>query len=84
MLLRSPTSLHYPITVTELLQRPNDNVERSAQLFSYTYQSTVTEDDEEEGQKQVLKKYPAKFESSVDGRLVQWRIKAGDVMTGPK
>ena len=45
MLLRLPQGLHYPITVTDLLKQPNDNVERFAPLFSYSYQTTVTEGD---------------------------------------
>ena len=81
MLLRLPQGLHYPITVTELLKQPNDDVERFAPLFSYSYQTTVTEGDGLGEDHQVRRTYPAKYESDVDGRLQAWRIKKGDVIT---
>lgn len=83
MLLRLPTSLHYPITVTELLKQPNDNVERFAPLFSYVYETEVTEGDNLGNTWQTLKKYPTRFESSVEGVLVDWKIDEGAVISKP-
>lgn len=80
MHLRLPTSLHYPITVTELLKQPNDHVERFAPLFSYSYTTTVTEGDGLGNENQVEKSFPARFESSVEGVLKKWKIKAGAVI----
>ena len=82
MHLRLPTSLHYPITITELLKQPNDNVERFAPLFSYFYKTTVDEGDREGNVFQVEKTFPATFESSVDGTLKQWKISEGVVIAG--
>ena len=84
MLLRLPPSLHYPITVTELLKRPNDNVERFAPLFSYSYKTTVTEGDGLGTDKEVLKTFPTRFESTVEGALTQWKIAKGAVISQPK
>lgn len=84
MLLRLPTSLHYPITVTELLKQPNDNVERFAPLFSYVYETEVTEGDDLGNTWQTLKKYPTRFESSVEGVLIDWKIDEGAVISKPK
>lgn len=84
MLLRLPTSLHYPITVTELLKQPNDNVERFAPLFSYVYETEVTEGDDLGNTWQTLKKYPTRFESSVEGVLIDWKIDKGTVISKPK
>lgn len=81
MLLRLPRSLHYPITVTELLKQPNDNVERFAPLFSYSYQTTVTEGDGLGVDHQVRKSFPARYQSDVDGVLREWRIEKGAVIT---
>ena len=81
MLLKFPTSIHYPITVTELLKQPNDNVERFAPLFSYFYKTTVTEGDELGGEHQVEKTYPARYESNVEGTLKSWKIAKGTVIT---
>ncbi|THC99909.1 hypothetical protein EYZ11_000607 [Aspergillus tanneri] len=83
MLLRLPSSLHYPITVTSLLKQPGDAVERDEALFWYVYQTTVTEGDGLGNKTQVQRKFPTKFESTVDGELVQWKVSKGDVLNGP-
>lgn len=80
MLLRSPKDLHYPITVTELLKQPNDDVERFAPLFSYFYTSTVTEGNRYGEEFQVEKSFPTRFESETDGKLQEWKIHAGTVI----
>lgn len=84
MLLRLPTSLHYPITVTELLKQPRDDVERFAPLFSYTYRTLVTEGDDLGNESRVLKTFPTKFESNVEGTLTAWKIKEGAIISTPK
>ena len=84
MLLRLPASLHYPITVTELLKQPNDNVERFAPLFSYFYKTTVTEGDELGNENQVEKTFPTRFESNIEGSLKSWKIKKGAVIANAK
>jgi RNA polymerase II subunit A C-terminal domain phosphatase len=83
MLLRLPHSLHYPITVTELLKQPNDHVERFAPLFSYVYKTTVTEGDNLGNEYQVEKPFPARFESNVEGMLKRWKIEKGTIITHP-
>ena len=84
MLLRLPTSLHYPITVTELLKQPDDNVERFAPLFSYVYETKVTDADNLDNTWETWKKFPTRFESSVEGVLLNWRIDEGAVISKPK
>ncbi|RMJ26105.1 hypothetical protein PHISP_03038 [Aspergillus sp. HF37] len=83
MLLRLPYGLHYPITVTSLLKQPGDPVERDDALFWYVYQTAVTEGDGLGNKYEVQRTFPTKFESSVDGEVVQWKIKKGDVIHGP-
>ena len=82
MLLKSPTNLHYPITVTKLLKRPCDNVDRAAPLFSYYYKSTVTEGDRYGEEAEVVKTFPTHFESETDGTVVQWMIVDGQIISG--
>lgn len=84
MLLRLPASLHYPITVTELLKQPDDSVERFAPLFSYVYETKVTEGDSLGNTWQTWKKFPTRFESSVEGVLIKWKINEGAVISKPK
>ena len=82
--MKLPDSLHYPITVTELLKQPDDNVDRFAPLFSYFYKTTVTGGRDDRGEEfQIQKSFPSTFESTVEGVLKEWKIKAGDVYNGP-
>ncbi|KAJ5683823.1 carboxy-terminal domain (CTD) phosphatase [Penicillium maclennaniae] len=83
MLLRLPPSLHYPITVTSLLKQPGDAIERDEALFWYIYQTTVEEGDGLGNRVEVKRKFPTRFESTVDGEIVQWKVAKGDVITGP-
>jgi hypothetical protein len=77
MKLALPSSLHYPITITKLLKQPNDEVERFAPLFSYSYKTTVTEGNEFGEEKQVEKSFPSQFESPTEGTLIKWLIQPG-------
>ncbi|KAL4906305.1 hypothetical protein BDW74DRAFT_151685 [Aspergillus multicolor] len=83
MLLRLPPSLHYPITVTSLLKEPGDEVERNEALFWYVYETTVTEGDGWGNKVDVKRSFPTRFESTVDGNIVHWKISKGDVIDGP-
>jgi RNA polymerase II subunit A-like phosphatase len=83
MLLQLPPSLHYPITVTSLLKRPGDTVERGDYLFWYVYKTTVIEGDGLGNDVQVEREFPTKFESSVDGEVVAWKVSKGDVIDEP-
>ncbi|KAL4882830.1 hypothetical protein BJY04DRAFT_35756 [Aspergillus karnatakaensis] len=83
MLLRLPPSLHYPITVTSLLKQPGDEVERDEALFWYVYQTTVTEGDGLGNKVDVKRTFPTRFESTVDGTIVQWKISKGDIIDEP-
>lgn len=83
MLLRLPTGLYYPITVTELLKRPGEPVQRNEALFAYVYRTKVTEGDGLGNKREILRTFPTRFESSVDGELVEWKVKKGDEISGP-
>ncbi|EKG22436.1 BRCT domain-containing protein [Macrophomina phaseolina MS6] len=80
MLFTSPRNLHYPITVTKLLQKQDDKVKRFAKLFSYYYTTSVTEVDEFGQEHQVDKKFPADFQAEKEGTLRRWFIREGDVI----
>ncbi|KAJ5155533.1 hypothetical protein N7492_008336 [Penicillium capsulatum] len=83
MLLRLPPSLHYPITVTQLLKSPGDAVERDEALFWYFYYTEVEEGDGLGNRVQVERKFPTRFESPTDGEVIEWKIAKGDVIEGP-
>jgi RNA polymerase II subunit A-like phosphatase len=84
MQLQLPRSLHYPVTVTELLKRPNDAVDRQDPLFSYNYKTKVTEGDRYGEEKEVEKTFPADYESPVEGILKKWKIQVGTVITSSR
>jgi RNA polymerase II subunit A-like phosphatase len=83
MLLKLSPSLKYPIKVTELLRVPGDSIGQGQALFAYVYRTTVTEGDGLGNKRDVVRDFPTRFESAVDGTLVGWRIKAGDVINEP-
>ena len=80
MKISSPPGLHYPITVLELLKKPDDDVERSERLFTYTYESTVTESDNWGQDHTAKKKFTTYFDASTEGKISRWYIKNGTVV----
>ena len=84
MRLRLPRSLHYPITITDLLKQPGTDVDRLEPLFSYFYKTTVTEGDPLGEHEEVEKTFPSRYESPVEGKLIAWKIKKGAVITAPE
>lgn len=82
-MLKLSTSLYYPITVTELLKQPGDAVSQGESIFSYFYKTTVTEGDGLGNKRNVERTFPTRFESSVDGSLLEWKIREGDVIDEP-
>ncbi|KAF7714376.1 Uncharacterized protein PECH_008740 [Penicillium ucsense] len=83
MQLRLPPSLHYPITVTSLLKKEGDTVERDEAIFWYKYQTVVEEGDGMGGTAYVTRDFPTRFESPVDGTVEKWNIAKGDVIEEP-
>ena len=80
MLIRSPSGLHYPITIDRLLAGRDEQVKRSSPLFSYTYETTVSEGDKYGEVKDVKKRFPARFDSTAEGSLSRWFVKNGEVV----
>ncbi|KAI5290330.1 Carboxy-terminal domain (CTD) phosphatase [Ascosphaera aggregata] len=75
MLFTLPRSLHYPITITKFMVSEGDEVELGTKLFTYTYTTTVSQIDGMGGMIDVQMEYPTMFESPVEGRFVNWKIK---------
>ncbi|KAL9105737.1 MAG: hypothetical protein Q9227_009125 [Pyrenula ochraceoflavens] len=83
MLLRLPTTLHYPITVTKILKESGDDVALNEALFVYTYRTKVIQSDRDGNEKEVIKMLPSKFESQAEGTLKYWSILEKDVIKEP-
>ena len=80
MRLRLPESLHYPITIVELLQQPDDIIDLETPLFAYLYSTKVNERTSDGADQEVEKLYPTRYQSPVEGVLKAWRIKAGTLI----
>ncbi len=81
MRLKLPRSLHYPITVTELLKQPNDHVDRLTPLFRYTYESKVEETDRFGVKSFPKRAFSSQFESNVEGTLKSWMLSKGVIVS---
>lgn len=76
MLLRS-SKLHYPITITRIHAIADADVEKGAQLFTYSYKSQVEEGDKYGDTKVVERDYYDDFGAPVDGKITGWKVKIG-------
>ncbi|KAF1816313.1 hypothetical protein P152DRAFT_463921 [Eremomyces bilateralis CBS 781.70] len=85
MLITSPPSLHYPITVTELLKRAGDDVEKLDTLFRYSYKTRVEVAKDRLGDETewVDQTAFAQFDSESDGKVVAWKVRQGELVKWP-
>ena len=86
MLLRLPKSLHYPITITKVEKRVGEFVTEAEGLFLYNYKTIRKEQksryDEEEVE--VERNLTTHFPSTLEGKIMGWRIWEGDIITEPQ
>lgn len=80
MKILSPRDLSYPITVVDLLKQPGEDVKRSEKLFSYRYETEVSEGDRWGGWQTKKKKLITKYDSNAVGQITQWLISPGTVI----
>lgn len=78
----APPTLHYPITITDILKKVGDDVKQSEPIFDYFYEAFVTEGQSEfdRAGRQVKRKFFSKFESPYEGTVEQWHISKDDVL----
>jgi RNA polymerase II subunit A C-terminal domain phosphatase len=85
MLLRLPTSLHYPIRITEIHKRVGESIVLGDRLFSYTYRTKVTEGRRGEEEDQLVEReFPAHFSSTLEGKISAWLVWNGDKIDFPR
>ncbi|KPI41183.1 RNA polymerase II subunit A C-terminal domain phosphatase [Cyphellophora attinorum] len=85
MLLRLPTSLHYPIRITEIHKRVGESIVLGDRLFSYTYRTKVTEGRRGEEEDQLVEReFPAHFSSTLEGTITAWHVWNGDTIAFPR
>jgi RNA polymerase II subunit A C-terminal domain phosphatase len=83
MRLQLPHNLPYPITIQELLKRPKERVARLDGLFTYSYEAkNIVQNEFEEDVEETIRMY-GKYDSSIDGEIVKWRVQEGVVVEMP-
>lgn len=81
MRLYTSQSLAYPVTVTQLLRKAGDAIERDAPLFTYRYKAinNVYDEDKRENVDKE-ESYYANFESEIEGSITSLSVAAGQVL----
>lgn len=80
--IRLGANLRYPITVSRLVAKPGDELKKGATAMEYSFKWTkevgdaITGDVWEEEQTTI-----SSWVSPVEGKLKEWRIRPGDVIT---
>lgn len=69
--------LRYPITVTKLLKSPNDSIKKQESIFEYKFSWRRKAGDDTWTEETTY----TEFDSPADGKLKQWRIKEGQVIS---
>jgi len=80
MIIKLPKSVRFPITITELLRHPNDDVARLDPLLVYTYKTKIMEYPEYGVEVEVEKELSSQFDAPVAGKLAKWLVKLGTVV----
>lgn len=80
--LKLGKKLRYPITISQLLKRPGDDLKKGDNIFEYTFKWTKEVGDVVTGETwETPMTTTTSFPSSVDGKLVRWDIRPGQVVT---
>lgn len=84
MIIKLPKSVRFPITISELLKAPSDNVARLEPLLVYTYRTTITEYPEYGVEVEVERELSSQFDAPIEGKLASWMVKVGTVVHDSK
>lgn len=80
MIIKLPSSVRFPITITEFLKEANTEVARLEPLFVYTYKTKVTVYPEYGVELLVEKKLSSQFDAPIGGKLARWMVAIGTVV----
>lgn len=72
--------MRYPITITALLKKPNDDIPRLSPLLIYKYKTIVTEYPEFGEEVQVEKEFSSQYDAPIEGKLERWFVEVGTVI----
>lgn len=80
MIIRLPSSLRFPITVTARLLKEEDDVKHLAPLLVYTYEATVIEYPEFGVEQEMIRDLSSEYHCPAEGKLVRWLVDVGSVV----
>ncbi|KAF3942124.1 hypothetical protein ABW19_dt0205962 [Dactylella cylindrospora] len=83
MLLQFPPSTRFPVTITQIHFLQNAEVEKLQAIFTYSYKSLVTEDNDDGEEVQRVTDILSKYETPIGGRIVKWMVGKGSVVNSP-
>ncbi|KAF3911654.1 hypothetical protein AA313_de0202315 [Arthrobotrys entomopaga] len=83
MLLTFPPSTRFPVTITQIHFAQHAEVKKLQAIFTYSYKSLITEDNEDGEEVQQVTDIISKFETPVGGKIVKWMVGKGSVVTSP-
>ncbi|KAH9890813.1 hypothetical protein F4778DRAFT_368632 [Xylariomycetidae sp. FL2044] len=80
--LRLGDRLRYPITIAKLLKKPGDDVVKQETILNFTYTFERTVGDPTLGEERVVEETGiADWDSPAEGKVKQWKVKEGDVIS---
>ncbi|KAK6544181.1 RNA polymerase II [Orbilia ellipsospora] len=83
MLLTFPPSTRFPVTITQIHFAQHAEVKKLQAIFTYSYKSLITEDNEDGEEVQRVTDIISKFETPVGGKIVKWMVGKGSTVTSP-
>ena len=73
-------SLRYPLTVLSIDAEAGSDVHKFQPVFTFRYTGTALESQEDGTDKQVPRVFVESFDSPIEGRALEWYIRAGDTI----
>ncbi|KAJ6261809.1 hypothetical protein Dda_2608 [Drechslerella dactyloides] len=83
MLLQLPPSTRFPVTITQIHFSQNAEVKKLQAIFTFSYKSLITEDNDDGEEIQRLTDIISKFETPVGGKIIRWMVGKGSVVSSP-
>ncbi|KAK6349969.1 RNA polymerase II [Orbilia brochopaga] len=83
MLLQLPPSTRFPVTITQIHFAQNAEVKKLQAIFTFSYKSLITEDNEDGEEVRRLTDIISKFETPVGGKILRWMVGKGSVVSSP-
>lgn len=75
--IRGPSSLRYPITVTSIDAAESSDIQKFQPVFTFKFTGTAIESQDDGSDKEVPRIFVETFDSPIEGKRCHWLIKGG-------